>query len=428
MSKETYKGYHKKELSNKIRIIGEEIPGFNSVTVGIFVFCGGRDEPKDELGIAHFAEHMLFKGTKTRSALDISKTIDRIGGIINAYTNKEYTCYYVKIIKEKLELGMELLADIFLNSVFPEDELEREKNVVLQEIAMVNDTPDDLVHDLLLQSIFGRDSLGHSLLGTEGHVKNFNREKIARFIKNYYQNDRIVIAAAGNFRWQEFSELAERFFGGRKDGKAEFNRTALNTGENIKLFKSHLYQVHTAIGFKTVSIYDEDKYSLKVLNYILGAGMSSLLFQELREKTGYAYSVFSFTHEYEDTGFMEIYFGTAEKHHEDCMKKVDDILTKIIKGEIKKQEIEHAKEQIKGYSLISQDSSNARFSYNAKVELYHRRFIPLEQELERFKKVTLDDVVTVANKYLTLDLAKTAIIAPSGEDENPKNKKTSPRS
>jgi len=422
-----HKGYHKRNLTNGIRIIGEEIPDYNSVTVGIFVFCGGRDEPASQLGIAHFTEHMLFKGTKSRSALDISKTIDRIGGIINAYTNKEYTCYYVKIIKEKLELGLELLSDIFLNSVFPEDELEREKNVVLQEIGMVNDTPDDLVHDLVLQAIFGKDSLGHSLLGTEKHVKSFSRETVEKFVNEYYQNDRVVIAAAGNFKWAEFNELAEKFFGSRKNGNLVFNREAKKTGRDIKLSKSHLYQIHTAMGFKTVSIYDKDKYPLKVLNYILGAGMSSLLFQELREKSGYAYSVFSFTHEYQDTGYLEIYYGTSLKHHKKCMDKVAEILNKIAKGDIPKEEIGYAKEQMKGYSLIALDSSDARFSYNAKTELYYNNFIPLEKELEEVNKVTLDDVVRVANTYLPLEKAKYAIISPQEENENTKSKKTAAR-
>lgn len=422
-----HKGYHKAILQNGIRIIGEEIDSYNSVTVGLFVFCGGRDEPKDQLGIAHFTEHMLFKGTKKRTSLEISKTIDRIGGIINAYTNKEYTCYYVKLVRDKLELGVELLSDIFLNSIFPEDELEREKNVVLQEIGMVNDTPDDLVHDLLLESLFGKDSLGHSLLGTEKDVKSFNAEKISNFVKDYYQNDRIVIAAAGNFKWKEFHDLTEKYFGDRKKGHKTFQRDALKEGKDIKISKEHLYQIHTAMGFKTVSIYDEDKYSLNVLNYILGAGMSSLLFQELREKSGYAYSVFSFTQNYQDTGYLEIYYGTSLEHHDKCMDKVNEIIKLLLKGDIPKEDIEYAKEQIKGYTLIAQDSSDARFSYNAKVELYHNHFISLEDELAKIYKVTLDDVVRVAYKYIVPEKAKFAIISPSNEKTKTKNKETSSR-
>lgn len=416
-----HKGYHKTVLPNGIRIIGEEIPDYNSVTVGVFVFCGGRDEPQDQRGIAHFTEHMLFKGTKKRTALDISKTIDRTGGVINAYTDKEYTCYYVKIIKDKLEIGIELLADIFLNSIFPEEELKREKDVVLQEISMVEDTPDDLIHDLLLQSVFGKDGLGYSLLGSEDSVKSFTRDKVANFVDNYYQNDRIVIAAAGSFKWNDFLILSEKYFGDRKRSQKTFLRANEMSGENIKISKSHLYQVHTAIGFKTVSIYDNDRYPLKVLNYILGAGMSSLLFQELREKTGYAYSVYSFTHEYQDTGYLEIYYGTSPKYNSTCMNKVKEILTNFAKGEINPEEVEYAKEQIRGYSLIALDSSNARFSYNAKVELYYNDFIPIEKELENLKNVSLDDIVRVANTYLSLDKAKCAIISPVEDDENLKN-------
>lgn len=412
------KGYHKKVLKNHIRVIGEELHDYNSVTVGIFVFCGGRDEPPDQRGIAHFTEHMLFKGTKSRSAIEISKTIDRIGGILNAYTNKEYTCYYAKVVKDKVKTALELLADIFLNSVFPEEELEREKNVVLQEIAMVNDTPDDLVHDLLLEALFGKDGLGHSLLGTESHVKSFDREKIANFVKNYYLNDRIVIAAAGNFDWHEFSDYAEYLFGDRATITKSLLRKTEGSGNDITLHKNHLYQIHTTIGFKTVSIYGEDKYPLKVLNSFLGAGMSSLLFQELREKSGYAYSVYSFLHNYEDTGYLEIYYGTSPKHHLICMDKVKEILANIAKGNFPKEDVEYAKEQLRGYSLIAQDSSDARFLYNAKTELYYGQFIPLEKELERINSVTFDDVVRVANEYLDMEKAKFAIIAPSEEDVN----------
>lgn len=407
------KGYHKKILPNKIRVIGEEIKGFNSVTVGIFVFCGSRDEPQTDRGIAHFTEHMLFKGTEKRSSLDISKEIDAVGGIINAYTNKEYTCYYVKIIQEKIDLALDVLSDIFLNSVIKEEEIEREKKVVLQEIGMVNDTPDDVIHDLLLEALFGKDSLGFSILGTEETVKNFKREKIINFIENYYLNDRIIIAAAGNFKWDEFYDKVSYYFGGRKYKDIKFpERNNKSEGENISLTKEHLYQINTAIGFKTVSRYDSDYYPLKVLNSILGSSMSSYLFQELREKTGYAYTVFSHTNAYQDTGYLEIYYATSPKTQNHCLDKIREILKRFTDGQIKETELNNTKEQIKGYVLLSQDSSNARFTYNAKVEMYHNEFIPLEKELEKIYKVTLDDIVRVANTYLNFDKAKIVTISP----------------
>jgi predicted Zn-dependent peptidase len=413
VSRRAIKGYHKSVLPNGIRIIGEEISDFNSVTVGVFVFTGGRDEPADERGIAHFAEHMLFKGTGKRTSLDISKHIDRVGGILNAYTNKEYTCYYVKIVKDELPLGMELLADIFLNSILPEDELEREKQVVLQEIGMVRDTPDDLVHDLMMETLFGNNALGHSILGTEDHVNNFTRDKVFQFMDDFYLNDRIVIACAGNFQWHDFLDNAGKHFGAKKVKDKIFSeRKNKTTGENITIQKDHLYQVHTAIGFETVSIYHDDRYPLKVLNYILGGGMSSLLFQELREKTGYAYSVYSSDHNYQDTGFMEIYYGTTLNYQEQCAEKVQEILKKLSRGDITGEDIQYAKDQMRGYTLIAQDSSDAKFSYNAKVELYYNEFIPLEKELERMYRVSLDDVVEVAQKYLTYDKAKFAVITP----------------
>lgn len=407
------KGYHKKILPNGIRVIGEEIPGFNSVTVGIFVFCGSRDEPSSDRGIAHFTEHMLFKGTERRSSLDISKEIDGVGGIINAYTNKEYTCYYVKVVQDKLELALDVLSDIFLNSTIKEEELDKEKTVVVQEIGMVNDTPDDVIHDLLLEALFGKECLGFSILGTEETVKNFNREKILSFIDNFYLNDRIIIAAAGNLRWDDFFEKAKYYFGYRSSKKINFpERKNCSEGQDISIKKDHLYQTNTAIGFKTVSRYSNDYYPIRVLNSILGSSMSSYLFQELREKTGYAYSVFSLTQSYQDTGFLEVFYATAPKNNNFCLDKVKEILDRFKNGKISESELNHTKEQIKGYIMLSQDSSDARFSYNAKVEMYHNEYIPLEKELEKIYQVTLDDIVRVANEYLIFDKAKIVTITP----------------
>ncbi len=407
------KGYHKKLLPNGIRVIGEEIKGYNSVTVGIFVFCGSRDEPSTDRGIAHFTEHMLFKGTYKRSSLDITKEIDGVGGIINAYTNKEYTCYYSKVVYDKLELALDVLSDIFLNSRLDETEIEKEKGVVIQEIKGVNDTPDDVIHDLLLEALFGRESLGFSILGTEETVKNFSREKIVNFIDNYYLNDRIIVAAAGNFNWDEFYSLADSYFGNRKRKDLPFpDRKNSSEGTNIAITKDHLYQINTAIGFKTLSIYHEDYYPIKVINAMLGLGMSSYLFQELREKTGYTYNVYAFSSSYQDTGYMEIYYGTSPEKHNACLDKIKEIIDKFRKGDITEDELNHKKEQIKGSRLLLQDSSDARFSYNSKVEMYFNKYMPVEKELEKIFKVTIDDIVEVSNKYLDFDKAKIVTISP----------------
>lgn len=416
MTRTETKQLFKAVLPNGIRVIGEEQGGFNSLTTGIFVFTGGRDEPPAARGIAHFTEHMLFKGTHVRSSLDISREIERIGGVLNAYTDKEYTCYYSKVVKDKLGFAVELLSDIFLNSTFPQDELEKEKQVVLQELAMVNDTPDDLVHDVLSESLYGRGALGESLLGDETSIKSFSRGTLSSFMADYYRNDRIVVACAGNFKWNEFLKEVEARFAGRPSTQTSFpERLDTGTGRSRTIRKKHLFQVHTAIGFKTCSVYDDDRYALKVLNTILGGGMSSLLFQELREKTGYAYSVYSYTHTYQDSGFLEIYFGTTPEHQDACMDAVRDILRRLRSGEVTHDDVVHAQEQVRGYSLIAQDSSDARFSYNARCELYHGRHVPFEQDVERIFKVTRDDIIDVANRYLSMDDARIARIAPHGK-------------
>lgn len=413
MFKGHHKAYHKHVLPNGIRLIGQEITGFNSCTVGIFVFTGSRDEDPSNIGIAHFTEHMLFKGTKKRTALDISKLIDSVGGILNAYTNKEYTCYYSKVVSDKMDVAIELLADIFLNSQFPEEELEKEKDVVVQEIHMVDDTPDELVHDLLMEALYGNNGLGSSILGNEATVRSFNRERIKFFIENYYLNERIIIACAGNFNWEKFCSLSEEYFITRPTKALKFPaRFSKPTPVEKTIQKEQLNQVHIAIGFPTVSIYEDDKYPLKILNYILGAGMSSLLFQELREKTGYVYSTYSSVSHYQDSGFLYIYFATTPDKKDACIDKIDNILNRLKEGKLTDDDVKNAREQIKGYTLISLDSSDARFSYNARSELYFNKYIPIEEELEKLYLLNSKNVVEIANKYLDLSKAGIASVEP----------------
>lgn len=409
-----HKGYHKITLPNGIRLIGEEVHGFNSCTVGIFVFTGSRDEKFNQLGIAHFTEHMLFKGTEKRTALEISKAIDNVGGILNAYTNKEYTCYYAKVVYDKMDLALEVLADMFLNSTFPEGELEKEKEVIVQEIHMVNDTPDELIHDILLESLFGKHGLGSFILGTEEIVRGFESRTIKNFVEDFYLNERIVIACAGNFKWEKFKNKAEELFGIRQVNITKFPERKVNVSPTkIEVKKEHLNQVHVAIGFPIVSIYHEDKYPLKILNYILGTGMSSILFQELRESSGYVYSTYSSINLYQDAGILYIYFATTPEKKDLCMEKIENILNRLKSGNITDDDITNAKEQIKGYTLISLDSSDAKFSYNARSELYFNKYMPIEAELEKIFLLRKSDIVDVANKYLDLTKAGIACVEPN---------------
>ncbi|MCX7769517.1 MAG: insulinase family protein [Proteobacteria bacterium] len=408
-----HKGYHKSVLPNGIRLIGEEVPGFNSCTVGIFIFTGSRDEQPSELGIAHFTEHMLFKGTEKRTALEISKAIDNVGGILNAYTNKEYTCYYSKVVSDKLDIALDVLSDMFLNSIFLDEELQKEKEVIIQEIHMVNDTPDDLIHDLLFESLYGKRGLGSFILGTEEIVRSFDRKTIKSFVENYYLNERIVVACAGNFNWERFRDMATELFGNRGVKVTNFpERRSQIKPSKVTVKKEHLNQVHYAIGFPTISIYDEDKYPLKILNYILGAGMSSLLFQELREMSAYVYSTYSSVNLYQDTGFLYIYFATTPEKKDLCINKIEEILHRVKSGKISEDDIKNAKEQIKGYTLISLDSSDAKFSYNARSELYYNKFMPIEEELEKLFLLNKTDIIEVANKYLDLTNAGIASVEP----------------
>ena len=299
------------ELDNGVRILAENIPTVRSVSIGVWIGTGSRFETKEENGISHFLEHMFFKGTKKRTAAEIAESFDRIGGQVNAFTSKEYTCYYAKVLDDHAEYAVDVLSDMFFNSVFDETELKKEKNVVFEEIKMVDDTPDDIVHDLLSEASYGSHALGYSILGTVDTLETFNGDTLRDYMARFYTGDHVVISIAGNITDEVIEQLKGTFSMVKPTTfKHQDDRPTFLSNTIVR--KKETEQAHLCLGYPGLAIGEKNVYALVLLNNLLGGSMSSRLFQEIREKRGLCYSVFSYHSSYQDSGMLTIYAGTAK--------------------------------------------------------------------------------------------------------------------
>lgn len=397
---------------NGVRIVLEHISTVRSVAIGVWIGTGSRNENPQNNGISHFLEHMFFKGTTTRSAKDIAESFDSIGGQVNAFTSKEYTCYYAKVLDTHSQFALDVLADMFFNSTFVEEELEKEKKVVFEEIKMYEDTPDDIVHDLLSQAIYGEHPLGYPILGTEATLNTFTGEKLNEYIHERYTPENVVISIAGNIT-DSFIQEVEKYFGSYKGGNRE-------TPENIPPFhsshisrKKETEQAHLCLGFEGLKVGHEDIYSLVTLNNILGGSMSSRLFQEVREQRGLAYSVFSYHSAYQDSGIVTVYGGTGAKQLEVLYETIQDTLEKLKQDGISEKELTNSKEQLKGSLMLSLESTNSRMSRNGKNELLLKRHRSLDEIIEQIDLVTKQSVDEMARMIFT-DKYSVSLISPDG--------------
>jgi len=375
-------GYQKTVLDNGIKVITEKIPFLKSVSIGVWVVTGSRDEQPHENGISHFIEHLLFKGTERRTAFDIAKEIDSVGGTLNAFTGREYTCFYAKVIDKNLPLAIDLLADIFLHSLMDPKDVEKERMVILQEIKMVEDTPDDYIHDLFNRVCWGEHPLGFPIFGTSELVQSFSRDQICQFFKENFQPNRIIICAAGNLQHQEVVDWIEKTFGQISKSDKVRERIRPNSISATNIWKRELEQVHFCLGTKGLQYNHSLRFASYVLNTILGGGMSSRLFQEIRENRGLAYSVYSYLPTYIDTGLVVVYAGTNEGSFQEVIELVLKEFVRLKKGPFKGGELETAKEQLKGNLLLSLESSDNLMTRLAKNEIYFESYLPLEKILE----------------------------------------------
>jgi predicted Zn-dependent peptidase len=401
---------------NGVRIVLEQIPTVRSVAIGVWIGTGSRNENPENNGISHFLEHMFFKGTKTRTAREIAESFDSIGGQVNAFTSKEYTCYYAKVLDNHAQYAMEVLADMFFNSTFDSEELNKEKNVVNEEIKMYEDTPDDIVHDLLSQAVYGDHPLGYPILGTEETLQTFTGEKLEQYMHDTYRPENVVISIAGNVP-ESFIKNAEQFFGSYEASKEEMVYTKPGFHATQASRKKETEQAHLCLGFEGLQIGHPDVYSLIVLNNVLGGSMSSRLFQEVREQRGLAYSVFSYHSAYRDSGMVTIYGGTGANQLNVLYETIQDTLTKLRADGITEKELNNSKEQLKGSLMLSLESTNSRMSRNGKNELLLGRHRSLDEIVEQIDQVTKDSVDGMANNIFT-DNYSVSLISPNGEMPN----------
>ncbi|AWM16973.1 insulinase family protein [Bacillus inaquosorum] len=397
---------------NGVRVVLENNPTVRSVAIGVWIGTGSRHETPEINGISHFLEHMFFKGTSTRSAREIAESFDRIGGQVNAFTSKEYTCYYAKVLDEHANYALDVLADMFFHSTFDENELKKEKNVVYEEIKMYEDAPDDIVHDLLSKATYGNHSLGYPILGTEETLASFNGDSLRQYMHDYYTPDRVVISVAGNIS-DSFIKDVEKWFGsyeakGKATGleKPEFYTEKLTR-------KKETEQAHLCLGFKGLEVGHERIYDLIVLNNVLGGSMSSRLFQDVREDKGLAYSVYSYHSSYEDSGMLTIYGGTGANQLQQLSETIQETLATLKRDGITSKELENSKEQMKGSLMLSLESTNSKMSRNGKNELLLGKHKTLDEIINELNAVNLERVNGLARQLFTDDYAL-ALISPSG--------------
>jgi predicted Zn-dependent peptidase len=407
--------YQKTVLDNGIKVITEEIPYLKSASIGIWVITGSRDEEPHENGISHFIEHLMFKGTERRTAFEIAREIDSVGGTLNAFTGREYTCFYAKVIDKNLPLAIDLLSDIFLHSLMDPKDVEKERMVILQEIKMVEDTPDDYVHDLFNRTCWGNHPLGFPIFGTTDLVQSFTRDQLYQYFQDKYQPDRIIICAAGNLKHHEVVEWIQPTFGRIPKSDKVKERRCPNPMSSVQLLKRDLEQVHFCLGTKGLQYNHSQRFASYALNTILGGGMSSRLFQEVRENRGLAYSVYSYLPTYIDTGLFVVYAGTSEKSFQEVIELVLQEFKHLKKDPFRNRELETAKEQLKGNLLLSLESSDNLMTRLAKNEIYFDSYVPMDTILQGIEDVKEETIRGLANEFFDQRYFCLTVLGPMDE-------------
>jgi predicted Zn-dependent peptidase len=378
--------------------------------MGIWLNVGSRDEQESESGLTHFIEHMLFKGTEKRSAQEIAKQLDAVGGMSNAFTSKENTCFHVKVLDVHLPLVVDILSDIFLHSVFDDREVEREREVILQEINMVEDTPDEYVHVVFNQTFWNGNPLGRPIFGNMHTVQSFTREMILGYLNRGYHPERIVISAAGNVDHQEFLKLVEPAFSKIKRHSHELHRVPPNVVSRVDLIPRDLEQVHLCLGTRGTSMVEKERYCCSILNVLLGGSMSSRLFQEVRERRGLAYSIYSFLSSHTDVGMFGIYGAVRPENFKATLELIRHELARLKREPISKAELRAAKEHIKGGVYLAAENTDNRMSRLAKNEMIFGRFIAYEEIEAGLEAVTSEDVQTLAQGIFRAELMSLVLL------------------
>ena len=406
----------KTRLTNGVRVLTERMDNVRSVSVGFWVDAGSRDEPDELAGVSHLIEHMIFKGTERRSALMIAKEIDAIGGFSNAFTSRETTCFHAKVLDNHLGEIVDLLTDIFLNSVFAPQELTREQEVVLQEIKMVEDTPDEHVHNLMPQLLWPDNPIGRPVAGRAESVAALDPGACKAYLQRAYNPHRIVIAASGRVDQDQLIELIEPAFNrlSATDGLPARQSPAPRPGDLIQ--ERDLEQVHLCLGLPGVAATAQERYPAAILNVIFGGSMSSRLFQEVREKRGLAYSVYSYLASYRDSGLIAIYLGVEPKRTREALSVVLEVMGRMSDKGIEAEELAKAKEHLKGSIFLASESTDSRMSRMARNEYTFGRYVPYDEIAAKIEAVTVEEVAGVAGRILTPEQMALVALGPGLED------------
>lgn len=403
--------YNLIKLSNGLRVVLEEIDYVNSISVGLWVKNGSRNENKKNNGISHFIEHMLFKGTINRSSKQIAESVEDVGGQLNAFTGKEATCYYVKILDTHLDLALDVISDMLFNSKFSEEDIEKEKGVVIEEIYMNEDSPEDVLIDLHNEAIWGEESIALPILGTIDTVKSFTRQQIIDYVSSHYIPENCVLSIAGKFNEKEIINLIEKYFGEWKVKNKEITNYSYPSILNNHLFKKKkIEQLHISLGLNGVKAGSEDAYTLILLNNILGGGASSILFQKIREEKGRCYSIYSYLSSFNNTGVVTIYTGLNSKYAVEVVKLIKEEVEKFSNIDISKERLLKGKEQLKGSYILGLESTSSRMFNNGKSVLFLNKINKPEDIIKKIDDVDNDKIKKVMDSTFKKGIMNSAYV------------------
>lgn len=409
--------FKKTVFSNGLTVVTERHPEFRSLAIGVWVKVGTRHESSHEQGVSHFLEHMLFKGTEKRSALDIARQVDRVGGDFNAFTARENTCFHVLLLDRDAELGIEILSDVILNSTFESNEMERERKVILQEIAMVDESPEEIVHDLFFELLYPQHGLGRPILGTHRSISRMKRKDLVAYFRHHYRPDQTVISVAGNVSHQKIlkklSALSRLKWPGRpqKFVKAPYSRAPQPTFGRW-WYPEDTEQAHLIWGVKGPDYSSKDRFPAFLLNVYLGGGMSSTLFQEIREKNGLAYTVYSNLTPFTDAGVFSIYAATGVSQIPLCLKLIEECVQKVKETLLTSEELDTIKDNLKGTILLSSDSAESRMSSIAHNEMIFGRYVSVKEVCDEIDKITPAQIQSLARRIFREDHRAILVLGP----------------
>jgi len=408
--------FKKQYLRRGILVVMEQIEGVRSVSLGIWVKAGSRYESSGTNGIYHFLEHMFFKGTWKRSQKEIAFEIDSLGGDMNAFTSKETTVFYIKVLDEYLDRAIELIMDIFISSRFPDEEIEKEKGIVVEEIRMVEDTPDDYVYDIFNEFVWSENGLGYNILGTEETVSSFRRNDLIEHFERVYCPDNIVFSCAGNMEFDRLTELLDGHSEGIVGGCGRVSPARPVFHEGVKAVEKDLSEVHICAGVEGIPQGSPDRYAMLLVNTILGSGVSSRLFQEIREKRGMAYSVYSFVTSYVDTGLFGVYVGTSKRYYREVIDLIKTEMTGF-RDTVTEEELERARSHLKGNLILALESTSGRMNNLARQEIYYGRYYSPSEVMDSIDGVSLNGLRELADRLFSERKFAVTLLGPVEEAE-----------